>query len=190
MRKYRNWLIGFGVGIIIGASMLQMILVAKDQSAMVAQESLTRDQLDAEAEKAGLVLLTEEQLNDKVEEAVAASQEQSNKGDDNGQEGIKDSDDEALKTPAPSDSPVPEESGPASTDDNGQEVTEPVFLRVDYGMTLTEVADELKKLGLIDDAKDFINEARPISKKMKVGKSEFTGKPTYEQIMNELTRKK
>jgi hypothetical protein len=170
---------GLGIGLIIGASMLQLIQLAQEQAVMVAEEPITREQLNDEAEKAGLVLLTEEQLATKVENAVAAAlQDEAPKTQDES-EGIKDTN-SALKPPESSKEPEPAVTPVPKT----------VTLTVTYGMTLTEVADELKKLGVIEDAEDFIKKARSISKKMKIGKSEFTGKPTYKEIMNELIRMK
>ena len=188
MRKHRSWLMGLGIGLIIGASMLQLILIAQDQAVMVAQEPITREQLNDEAKKAGLVLLTEEQLKAKVEEAVAAAQEETktNKDDDNTQ--INNSG-AALTPPkataAPSDSKESEQP-----ETNASPESETFTLHVSYGMSLTKVANELKNLGVIDDAEDFIQKARVIAKKMNIGNAVFTGKMTYQEIMNELTRKK
>ncbi len=189
MRKYRNWLMGLGIGIILGSSMLQLIQLAKDQTVMVAEEPLTRDQLNEEAKKAGLVLLpadetryTQDQLDAKVEKAVAAAQEDA-KNTDTDQ--IDDSD-AALKPPGQkkdeNESPSPDAAGSGEPDS--------VTLYVRYGMTLLEVAEELVKLGVIEDKEDFIKKAWSISKKMNVGTAVLTGKPTYQEIMDELTRMK
>lgn len=193
MRKHRSWLMGLGIGLIIGASMLQLILLAQDQAVMVAREPISREQLNEEAKKAGLVLLTEEQLNTRVEEAVAASQEEteSNNGEN---EGIDDSN-TALKPPGASATPSATPSDPEKAEQpeasaSPEKEKEKVTLYVSYGMSLTEVAIELEKLGVIDDADNFIKKARDIAKRMTVGNAEFTGKPTYQEIMNELTRKK
>ncbi|TFE24400.1 hypothetical protein [Cohnella luojiensis] len=173
MRKYRSWLMGLGIGLIIGASMLQLIQLAQEQAVMVAEEPITREQLKDEAEKADLVLLTEEQLAAKVESAVSAALQDEAPKTQGESEGNKETN-SALKPPEPSKDPEPKTA----------------TLNVTYGMTLTEVADELKMLGVIEDAEDFIYVASSIAKKMSVGKSTFTGKPTYKAIMQELTREK
>lgn len=191
MRKHRNWLMGLGIGLILGASMLQLILVAQDKVSMVANEPLTREQLNVEAQKAGLVLLTEQQLNAKVDEAVAAAVEAN---ENSGEPGAINDSDAALKPPgttkeeAASEATNPEEAVKPTTDnvDDEQKVT----LFVNYGMTLTEVAEKLEELGVIEDADDFINHAWDISKKMSVGDAIFIGKPSYEQIKEELIRDK
>jgi hypothetical protein len=190
MRKHRSWFIGFGIGIIIGATMLQLILFAKDQAVMVAQEPLTQEQLNEEAARAGLLLMTSEQLDEKVSEAVAAIQEKSDPEEER-DEGIGGTE-SALTPPGktneeePSASPSDESEQP----EEGTKTESEVTLHVSYGMSLTQVANELEKLGVIDDAADFIAKAKSVSKKMKVGTNVFKGKPTYEEIMNELVRKK
>ncbi|WP_256761343.1 hypothetical protein [Cohnella sp. WQ 127256] len=181
MLKYRSWLIGFGLGIMIGASMLQLILFAQDTENKVKQVPMTQEQLNEEAKSAGLKLLTEEQLNTQVEEAVAAALKEAKiKSDEISLEQNKD-----LESASPSES-TPSEQPSINASPDPKSVT----LYVSYGMSLTEVAEELKSLGIIDDTEDFIVKAKDIAKKMKVGNAVFTGKPTYKQIMNELTRKK
>ena len=187
MRKHRSWWIGFGAGIVVGATLLQMILFSQEQAVMVAEEEpLSVEQIQAEAERAGLLVLSRQQLEERLDEAVARA-EQGSAGQNDGS---------ALQPPSEtspvagtgmvdeSPSPSPEESGEEVPDD------ETYKLYVKYGMSLTEVGEELRKLGLIEDVKDFIEHARPIAKKMKVGTAVFQGKPTYDEIVEELLRKK
>ncbi|OXS59703.1 hypothetical protein B1A99_09155 [Cohnella sp. CIP 111063] len=189
MRKHRSWLMGFGIGLIVGAIMLQMITFAEKQNAPLPQEQMTPEELSDEAKKAGLLLLTQEQLDARVQEAVAAS-EQEGQGESSGEEGDSGQPDasgeEQTASEAPSATPnsESEEAPPAA------EATEQVSLYISYGMSLTEVGQELLKLGVIDDVKVFIEETRPVATKMKVGTAVFKGKPTYQEIMDELVRKK
>lgn len=175
MRKYRSWLMGLGIGLILGASMLQLILIAKDQEQRVAGEQpISRERLDAEAKKAGLVILpadartyTQEELDAKVAEAVAAA--------------------ESSKIDSKSTPKLP----PAQAKDTNR-AKEPkiVTLNVRSNMPLSTVANELQKLGVIEDADDFVKKAESIATKLEIGTSVFVGKPTYKQIMAELTRSK
>jgi len=191
MRKHRGWFMGFGIGLIVGAVMLQMILFAQDQAVLVTEEPpITTDRLSDEAKKAGMLLITQDQLDERIRDAIA-DQERS-RLIETGEEG-----DSAQ--PDPSDEPLEEKSAASPEPSKaGQEETKPpaeteqgrVSLHVGYGMTLTEVGEELQKLGVIDDVKEFIEETRPVAKKMKVGTAVFTGKPSYQEIMNELVRKK
>jgi hypothetical protein len=180
MRKFRSWFMGLGIGIILGASMLQVIQFAKNQAVMVAGEPMTREQLVTAAKNAGLILLpasqtmyTQDQLNAKVDEAVASAVQKTGNTDPNGNHDTKG----ALKPPAPSKS---------------SETVDPkaVTFYIRKNMTLTEAGKKLEELGVIDNAQDFIKKAEPIAKKLNVGTVVFTGKPTYVQIMAELTREK
>jgi hypothetical protein len=173
MRKYRSWLMGLGIGLIIGASMLQVILVAKDQAVIVVDQTLTRDQLDEQAKQMDLVILTSKQLEDKLEEAVLAAMEKKTSKEPT--EAIDDSQSD-LKSQEPNTS--------------GSEVPKAVTLYIPKGMNFSEAADKLERLGVIEDADDFIDKAWSISTKLGVGTAVFPGKLTYRQIMNELTRSK
>ncbi|WP_239616989.1 hypothetical protein [Cohnella mopanensis] len=191
MRKYRSWLMGLGIGIIVGASMLQLILLANDQMDKVVKP-LTREELNDQAKQAGLVLLTKAQLDEQLNDAVAAAKEKSETEDNKGE---GDGSEPALTTPEENNGEQSPSSSSEAKETEQTEASEPATpkeytLYVSYGMTLTEVANSLLGLGIIEDTEDFINHARPIAKKMNVGNAVFSGKPTYKQIMSELTRKK
>jgi hypothetical protein len=171
---------GMGIGIILGASMLQVIQLANNQAMMVASEPMTREQLDTAAKDAGLELrpagqtmFTQEQLNAKVDAAVAAA---TKKNGNTNVIRIQDTK-SALKPLAPSQSKQSKDPKAVTFD-----------IRKD--MTLSEAGKKLEELGVIDNAQDFIKKAESIAKKMNIGTAVFTGKPTYVQIMAELTREK
>ncbi|MFB9273581.1 hypothetical protein [Cohnella cellulosilytica] len=200
MRKHRSWLMGFGIGLIVGAIMLQMITFAEKQGAPLTEEPMEAERLADEAKRAGLLLLTQEQLDERVRAAVAEDQlagnsegaespEASIEGPDGaaGGSGASADPDGAEAAPAESGTPPAEQGNAASSPETGQEQ---VSLYISYGMSLTEVGRELQKLGVIDDVKEFIEETRPVAKKMKVGTAVFKGRPTYQEIMDELVRKK
>lgn len=198
MRKHRSWLMGFGIGLIVGAIMLQMITFAEKQNAPLPQEQMTPEELSDEAKKAGLLLLTQEQLDARVQEAVAAS-EQEGQGESSGEEGDSGQPDASGEEQTASEAPDGSETNaaPSATSNSeseeappAAEATEQLSLYISYGMSLTEVGQELLKLGVIDDVKVFIEETRPVATKMKVGTAVFKGKPTYQEIMDELVRKK
>ncbi|MBO9597656.1 MAG: hypothetical protein J7559_07545 [Cohnella sp.] len=187
MRKYRSWLMGLGIGLMVGASMLQLILAAQDQT-----KPLTLDQLKKKAEAEGYVvysaqkqLYTEEELQAKIEEAVQQAQKKADAA-----EPTSAPSDKEETEPASEPSPDSEASASASPDAAESEEPKATTLYVKYGMTLTEVAAKLEELGVVDDGDDFLDKCWSISKDLKVGTSVFTGKPTYRQIMTELTRLK
>jgi cytoskeletal protein RodZ len=184
MRKYRSWLMGLGIGLIIGASMLQMILIAKDQAGSLESTLLTRAQLDTEAQKAGLVLLTQEQLDVKLNEAarIATEKAKSTAKSEDPANSPKVSVQPSVKTDA--------DKTAQSTDTASAEAPQAVTLYIPKGMNFSEAADKLEELGVVADANDFIDKAWSIQNKLGVGTAVFTDKMTYRQIMTELTRSK
>ncbi|MFC5532484.1 hypothetical protein [Cohnella yongneupensis] len=196
MRKYRSWLMGLGIGLIVGASMLQLILAAKDQAGNKSGMPLTRAQLEEEASKAGFVVYsanekvyTEDELQAKLDEAKKATEQpaatptasQEAPSTDNANTTQQQ---DQTGTKAPEATPSASPSAPPAEDPVA------VTLYVRPGMNLTEVANKLEELGVVEDAKDFIDKCWSISKDLEVGTAVFTGKPTYRDIMTELTRRK
>ncbi|XID95101.1 hypothetical protein ACF3MZ_11545 [Paenibacillaceae bacterium WGS1546] len=182
MRRHRAWLMGLGTGLIVGASMLQLITFAQDQENKLARPPLTEEQLAQEAGLAGFLLMTEAQLAARVDAAVAEAMA----ARDEAADPVRNEDEEEAE---PEEDPEPAEQAPdRGVASQASEETYSVYVK--YGMTLTEVGNELKKLGLIDDVGEFIEHTREVATRMKVGNAVFAGKPTYEEIMTELTRKK
>lgn len=192
MRKNRNWLMGLGIGIILGASMLQLINAAKDQSDNIPP---TREELQQQAEKAGFAvypadekLYNEEELQKKLDEAAKAEPE-AQPSDDAGRQ------EDASPSPSAESSPRPSDEAPASDSvgepaNDGSKDAEPVTLYVRPTMNLQQVAEELEKLGIVEDAEAFVEKAKPISKRLDPGTATFTPGMTDEDIMSELTRRK
>ena len=178
---------GLGIGLIVGASMLQLILAAQDQT-----KPLTKEQLEKKAAAAGYVVYsanvsvyTEEELQAKIEEALQQAQKKADNAEPSSSPDDKPASDEAAEA-----SPESDTSASVSPDATESDEPKATTLYVKYGMTLTEVAAKLEQLGVVDDRDDFLDKCWSISKDLKVGTSVFTGKPTYRQIMTELTRLK
>jgi hypothetical protein len=185
MRKHRSWLMGLGIGLILGASMLQLILMAQDQLVIATEQPITQVQLAEEAQKSGLVLLTTEQLEDQVNAAVTAALEEETNNESsnlNDTQGAQELLEEDVQSTEVDDS--------SSTGSSGSEEQTAIRLNVPYRMSLTEVAAKLEELGIINDADDFVTQAAEISKKLRVGTSILHKKMSYEQIMTELIRVK
>jgi len=156
----------------VGAMLLQFILIAEEPSAL--------PELPGEEQR-----YTQAQLDKAVEEAVAEAMAALPAAGGNGTDVSPDGGNEASNaSPSPADSEAA--SAPyADTADNRV-----VAFYIYRGMNLTEVARSLQALGLIEETDDFINAARPISRKIEIGTASFTGQPTYEEIIAELTRPK
>ncbi|MFC4598970.1 hypothetical protein [Cohnella hongkongensis] len=195
MRKHRSWWMGFGIGLIVGAVMLQMMLFAEKQGeAPLPAEPLTAEQLSDEAKKANLLLLSQEQLDALVADRLAQLERESG-GEAAGEEGAAGStgtSGEPADSGSAANAAADEEPEPSETERQETEEAEQrqVSVNISYGMSLTEVGEELLKQGVIDDLKAFIEGTRPVANKMRVGTAVFTGKPTYQEIMDELVRPK
>jgi len=179
---------GLGLGIALGAMLLQLIDFAMEQPVLVADggKTYTQEQLDAAVDEA-------------IRQLPPSSSSQA-PTDEPGSPG----DGAALKPPGSgTDGADPAGSGPAGT---GPGTTDPgastgpadgttqerliVAFYVNKNMDLRTVALSLKTLGVIDDADDFTQAARSISRKIEIGTAMFTGKPSYDEIIAELTRPK
>ncbi len=175
MRKHRKWWMGLGIGIVLGASMLQMILFAQEQERAL-QEAAEGPQLYSQAElDEAVALAAKEALRQAASEEPASGESVSDPGLSSG----------SPSTPS-SDSSLSPPSSPAVAEQSDKIVS----FYINPGMSLTAVARSLEQLGLIDDADDFMDEARSISKNIRTGTAIFTGQPTYEEIIHELIRKK
>jgi hypothetical protein len=168
MSKHRNWWMGLGLGIILGACLLEMIHFANRNNSQALQIA------------DGGKKYTQQQLNDEVAKAVKAARKEQTPAPT-----VSPTAPAAKPTPSPSASA----SSPASAKPN-KEAGKIVAFYVNSGMDLKTVARSLKKLGVIEDAEDFTDEARTIAKDVQPGTSMFTGKPTYKEIIAELTRTK
>lgn len=178
MRKHRSWFMGLGAGIVLGALLLQIITFAENQN-----DSL--DKLNGE------ITYTQKQLDEAVAKAVADAK--ASPASSEGKSGSPSPSGSTSPSPTASPSTSPSESPSASASpsssadaDNQQEIVFYVY----EGMDLRRVARTLQRLGLVEDAEDFVDASREIAGKIEVGTSRFKGKPTYEEIIAELTRPK
>ncbi|CAM3892390.1 hypothetical protein COLU111180_12980 [Cohnella lubricantis] len=164
MRKRRSWLIGFGLGLAIGAILLQLMTAAESAGkSALPNEPLSKEDLQKEAAAQGLTLVDPEAdgrtyTQEELDAAVAKAKEAAASG----------------QTAAGSEA----ERANART------------LYVWQDATLAEVSDALMSLGLINDKQAFIQQAKPYSTKIRVGPCTFEGKPSYDEIIEELTRNK
>ncbi|MBN2983627.1 MULTISPECIES: hypothetical protein [Cohnella] len=177
MRKYRGLIIGLGLGLMLGAAMLQLILTAESMS--LPSGGIASETLEEEAEAQGFALVpagektySQQELDRAVAEAVK------NAAAGGGTETGGTSEADASASPSPEASPAP---APAP---------EKLVFYIRANATLKEVATALKGLALIEDEDAFIREARSYSGKLRVGPSVFVGKPSFEEIIEEITRAK
>lgn len=178
MRKHRSLFMGIGIGLMLGASMLELMNAAGAQSTSFISGPLTKDELRQAAEEQGFALYTKEEMNRKIDEAIAALPDETEPTVT------------STTEPSPSASPNAKAEPSPSAEKETADADKIYSIYVEYGDNLKIVADKLKKAGLIVDTAAFIRKAYPISKKLEVGTSFFKGKPTPKQMMDELTRVK
>ena len=185
MRKHRKWWMGLGLGIMLGAMMLQLINAARQQPVLGTEQDkiYSQQELDQAVEQARKDMLLP--ASTERSEADIVSQEPPTATSPAEASGLPASD--AL--PTGGDEPGVESSA-RTVSEAGKEPVQIVAFYVNKGMDLLTVARSLEALGVISDAEDFTEAARPISKKVEIGTAAFAGHPTYDEIIAELTRPK
>lgn len=183
MRKRRGFIIGLGLGLMLGAAMLQLMLAA--DASRLPGAPLTGEALKKEAAAQGFALVpaeektyTQQELDRAVAEAVRKAA--ASGGGGAAQKGG------GTGAPAPADSASPAKASASSQ----KPAAEKYAFYIRANATLAEVATGLKELGLIEDEEAFIRKAKPYSGKLRVGPSVFEGKPSFDRIIAEITRAK
>jgi hypothetical protein len=197
MLKRRGLLIGFGLGLMIGASVLQLILAAEKGSSSLSLTgtAITEKELQEEAEAQGYTLVkstlktyTQEELDAAVLKAQEEAQANLESGSIDGEERAGPNAGEGASTPASTGAASSPSAGASQASSNEEEHTYSFYIRANA--TLIEVATGLQELGLIADKDQFVKQAKAYSKSLRVGTSTFVGKPTFEEIIAEITRAK
>ncbi|MBB6636731.1 hypothetical protein [Cohnella thailandensis] len=197
MLKRRGLLIGFGLGLMIGAAVLQLILAAEKGSSSLSLTgtSITEKELQEEAEAQGYTLVksslktyTQEELDAAVLKAREEAQASLESGTLDGEEQTGSKAGEGASKPASTGAASGPSAGASQAPSNEEEHTYSFYIRANA--TLIEVATGLQELGLIADKDQFVKQAKAYSKSLRVGTSTFVGKPTFEEIIAEITRAK
>ncbi|GAA0134178.1 hypothetical protein YSY43_10180 [Paenibacillus sp. YSY-4.3] len=213
MFRNRNFMLGLGIGLIVGAFLLQIMNIGQGQQS----KPVTVEQIQQAAEKLRLKvvsederLLTEEEwkaeMEKKAEEEAAAQEPaqpkqpetpdkpavpQEPQSDGGGASGSSTtSKSEATVPTAPE---QPETKAPAKAESGSVNTPEPVTVKykIAYGDSLTAVADGLQKAGVISSSEAFIKEAskRGINTKIRTGTYSFQIGEKYSSIITKITAK-
>lgn len=182
MIRNRQFMTGLGIGLIVGALLLQIMMIGQGPNGKLQ----TKEQIEQAAAALNLKvvsadqeLLTEEEWQEKAEQEQAGLDE-----------GIKSenpvdpSNPDAPNTPGAPDDPdlpggkgavsVPETTSPASPKEPDKAT---VTYKISHGSTLTGVAEGLLKAGVISDKEAFLQAA----KDKKINYKVRTGTFTFEQ---------
>ncbi|MNO11974.1 YceG-like family protein [compost metagenome] len=216
MFKNRHFMMGLGIGLIVGAVLLQLMNLGQRYSGQLA----TKQQIEEAAGKLGLKvveneaeLLTEEEWKLKMENSDEAEEGSSDASADQGttqtepvQETEKPTAPEEPKTPESADTAknnaAASENNKASTESPSADKpaapaapAEPKKATVEYkvaaGSTLTGIAEGLQKSGVISDKDAFIKKAKEkkVNTKIRTGTYHFVVGEDYISIITKLTAK-
>lgn len=169
MRRHRKLLIGLGLGLMLGASLLELVNFSR-QSGPSALE-WTEEQFLEQADRFGYrVFPADAQIYTQADVDRMIR--------------------EAGERNAESAGPPPETEAPR---EDAQDEPPVLTLPIPPGMSLTEAAEGLLVLGVLTDRKDleeFLQFAWPKSGRLQPGIAVFRTQMTHEEILAELLRRK
>lgn len=198
--KNRSFMSGLGMGLIIGAVLLQLMIIGEGQfssSVVETTSNLTREQLEEQAKALDLKvtdssqqLLTVEEWKQQMIDESAQPQGETTEAPTQATEPDQpstpnqpaenaDSTTSNIQKTAPIKTPVT----PAKS-----EVTNLIEYKIKSGSSLTDVANALTKMGVITNSDQFIKEAvsKKINRKIRAGSYTFIKGESYESIISKI----
>ncbi|NOU77900.1 hypothetical protein GC101_03300 [Paenibacillus sp. LMG 31459] len=206
MIKNRFFMLGLGVGLIIGALLLQLMIAGK-------ADPLTKEQLIKEAERLNMTVVDHAQATD---EGTGSGEEEAQEGTSAGTPESSQVPAElaATASPAPAATPKaavepsaavtpgklsapvqPESSAadtgivaPASPEAPAVAVNGDISVRIPTGITLAQTADVLAGAGVIQDKAEFLKKAnsRKVNKIIQYGSYNFAKGESMDSIIDKL----
>lgn len=167
MLKNRTFLTGLGIGIMIGALLLQLMYIGEDNQQKLNNSLNGEDTKMYTQAEVDLMLAAERdsaELNAKTEDEALQA--------------------EATPSPASSDA-VP--SAESSEEPAVEEEPVQLQLRIQGGMNLTQTAELLKENHLIADKSAFIAKMKKTKKPVRAGYFLFIGEPTLDEVITKIT---
>lgn len=201
MIKNRHFMLGLGIGLIIGALLLQIMMIGQGSYkalTTVKEVQQAAAELNLKVVDNKVELLTEDEWRAKYPEDVLSNGDvEKGSTEDPVQPSSPDSPATPVspvepKTETDSSSIKKEEEIQIDTP-KSPEVPEPVVVeyRIRSGATLAGVASGLKKAGVISDETAFIKKAsaKGINRKLQVGTYKFTKEEDFNSIISKITLK-
>lgn len=204
MIKNRYFMLGLGVGLIIGALLLQIMMIGQGQPrnlSTIEQVQQAAAELNLKVVKNTEELLTEDEWKAKSQDAVLSDEE-----DGKAATTLDPNEPATPESPLTPDTPQEPEG---KTDSNASKADEQktnspdspkspdqpepavVEYRIRSGATLSNVASGLKKAGVISDESAFIKKAsaKGVNRKLQVGTYKFTVGEDFDSIISKITLK-
>lgn len=189
----RSLLLGFGIGLIAGALLLQLMLAGREQSERLADLGRLsgEDALYTQSELDARIAEAEDRVRRQLERELAGG----NAGDDGTGVGESDGTEDAGETSGDSgeqaavDGEDTDGDGAGDGVDNGADdrVEGDITVRIKPGMTLTETAKLLEAEGVIDNADALVELMARMSTRIRAGYFTFTGNETLEEVRSIIT---
>ncbi|SDE68916.1 hypothetical protein SAMN04488542_101398 [Fontibacillus panacisegetis] len=212
MFKNRHFMMGLGIGLIIGALLLQLMNLGQSQTGQLWTKQKIEDaakELDLKVVENGTELLTEEEWKQKMESLDESGgldgepESSSNQGESQTKPV------EETKKPATPEEPQTPQDKKVSSVNNESPVTTPsteqpaapaapakpkkviVEYKIVSGSTLTGIAEGLEKSGVITDKEAFIKRAKDkkVNTKIRTGTYNFEIGEDFNSIITKLTAK-
>ncbi|BFH63837.1 endolytic transglycosylase MltG [Paenibacillus azoreducens] len=202
MIKNRSFMIGLGSGLLAGALLLQLMNAGTEhQAASIVPEArqLTKEKLQEEAEAMKLKVvdpgdkrMTEEEWKQRMIDKSSKPQGNGVKAPAAGNAA------KAPQTPQQPEAPKqqaekgkPKTEGPSEGKTPNAPADPSVSVKIANGSNLTDVADQLKKAGVISDASAFVQKGRgqKMSTKIRSGSYEFAPGEDFDSIIGKITSK-
>lgn len=191
MMKNRHFLLGIGIGLIVGALLLQLMNTAQEVG---TKELYTADQVKKAAESLGLKVYGEDDEVFTAEEWEKKTETKQKKSQSSPTDTVKPNAPNAPSAPKNTKSvqpKVPAKPNKPSTE-KPAEVDKPVTkisVKITPGTTLTQVGSILKLSGVISDQESFIKQAKSkkLTKNIRTGSYQFVPGESFDSIAEKLT---
>lgn len=208
MIRNRTFMMGLGLGLLLGALLLQLMILGQGTGRPAGEApsaaSLTKEELEQQAETMDLKvvgkedkLMTEEEWKQQMVEQSSVPKGDAAKAPKAADSGKQPAQPDKPQQPAASKQPksVTPGSGEASAAKQPQTPSVPaakaVEVKIASGNNLEDVAGKLEKAGVIADADQFVQKGRSlkISTKIQTGQYTFSPGEEFSSIIAKITTK-
>ncbi|MFX3632945.1 MAG: hypothetical protein ACE3L7_01260 [Candidatus Pristimantibacillus sp.] len=181
MLKNRIFLTGLGIGIIVGALLLQLMSLG-EQSQLKLKASLNKDEEVLFTQKEVDAMLDAERVSMGLNAKVDAESKTEVTTETDKQDEVKE--DAAAESEQPEQNANSEEGQPAA-----EVAPKETRLHIKGGMNLTSIAKLLAENDIISDQAEFIKQMNKTKKPVRAGHFVFSGQPTLKEVMTIITTK-
>lgn len=175
MLRNRHFLTGLGIGLVVAALLLQLMNAAANiegpsslqplNDGLPLDDALDREQIEQIAQRKGLLVYTQQELDLMIDERLAQEMERLLKLED--------------------DSEIPSNAHSETPSDKPTKIA----LYLSGGLNAEEIGHALHLSGVLDNQEKFLNEVkgRNLGSVIRAGYYEFDGPQDVDQILNQIT---